>query len=77
MNEDGAWLHHQKLVKTTSSSSIQGSRSRRKAEHLCQVRKLCAHHPERLLKQWPPDRLIDFRPAVYSAIFTVSNVNDS
>ncbi len=24
-----------------------------------------------------PDRLIDFRPAVYSAIFTVSNVNDS
>jgi hypothetical protein len=24
------------------------------AEHLCQVRKLGAHHPERSLKQWPP-----------------------
>ena len=74
---NGAWLHHQSLSRLRRLRRFQGSRGRSKAEHLCQVRKLGAHHPERLLKQWPPDRLIDFRPAVYSAIFTVSNVNDS
>jgi hypothetical protein len=57
----------------------KSSRGRSKAEHLCQVRKLGAHHPERSLKQWPPHpRPPDRLPAaVYSAIFTVSNVNDS
>ena len=73
---NGAWLH-QAYQDYVVFVDFQGSRGRSKAEHLCQVRKLGAHHPERLLKQWPPDRLIDFRPAVYSAIFTVSNVNDS
>ena len=52
-----AWLHHQKLIKTTSSSSIRSA---------------CSSSGLRI-----PDRLIDFRPAFYSAIFTVSNVNAS
>jgi hypothetical protein len=53
----------------------KGSRGRSTAEHLCQV---CT--PSGALAQAvasAPDRLIDFRPAVYSAIFTVSNVSDS
>jgi hypothetical protein len=32
----------------------RSSRWRSKAEHLCQVRRLGAHHPERSLKQRPP-----------------------
>lgn len=63
----------QDYVVFVDSKALEGA-ARRSIYAKC---KLGAHHPERLLKQWPPDRLIDFRPAVYSAIFTVSNVNDS
>ena len=48
---NGVWLHHETLIKTTSSSSILRLRGRSKAEHLCQLCKLGAHHPERLLKE--------------------------
>ena len=51
---NGAWLHHQELIKTSRRRRFQRSRGRSKAEHLCQVCKLGAYHPERSLKQWPP-----------------------
>jgi hypothetical protein len=55
---NGAWLHHQKLVKTMSSSSIKALEGAARRS-ICAK---CAHHPERSLKQWasasrPPDRL--------------------
>jgi hypothetical protein len=77
---NGAWLHHQELIKSTSSSSIP------KALEGAARRSICAKcassvHTIRSARSSSglriPDRLIDFRPAVYSAIFTVSNVNDS
>jgi hypothetical protein len=77
---NGAWLHHQELIKTTSSSSIPEALEGAARRSICAK---CASsvHTIRSARSSSglriPDRLIDFRPAVYSAIFTVSNVNDS
>ena len=55
MNEEWrAWLHHQKLVKTTSSSSIPKLSRAQQGGASVPSAQLGAHHPERSLKQWPP-----------------------
>ena len=70
---NGAGYILKNLSRLRRPRRFQSSRGRSKAEHLCQVCKLGAHHPERSLKRWPPyPRPPDRLPAaVDSAIFTL------
>jgi hypothetical protein len=51
---NGAGYILKNLSRLRRPRRFQSSRRRSKAEHLCQVCKLGAHHPERSLKRWPP-----------------------